>query len=110
MDARHSDLTSSSSVAMFLLGTFAGALIAKVLLTYRAQVYDPASPPQYAPTDDHNTEEMIENGTASMTIRSEHDEYYAGRKLRRTTEQPAGQSPYRASLGDYPFLPRQTTS
>ncbi|KAF7196413.1 hypothetical protein HII31_02141 [Pseudocercospora fuligena] len=61
MDARHWDLTSSSSVGMFLLGAFAGALIAKVVLNYRPQVYDPASPPQYAPNDDRSQEYTEKN-------------------------------------------------
>ncbi|KXT07359.1 hypothetical protein AC578_521 [Pseudocercospora eumusae] len=79
VDARYWDLTSSSSVAMFLLGAFAGALIAKIVLNYRPRVYDPASPPQYAPYyDDYqqHTEDMIEAGSAPLMIHNKSDQYH----------------------------------
>ncbi|EME88153.1 uncharacterized protein MYCFIDRAFT_169831 [Pseudocercospora fijiensis CIRAD86] len=76
--AGNSTWTSSSSVAMFLLGAFAGALVAKVVLNYRAQVYDPESPPQYAPSHDYyyqeSPEDMLETGS---TMRGKSDQYYA---------------------------------
>ncbi|KXS94264.1 hypothetical protein AC579_1584 [Pseudocercospora musae] len=77
-DTQRLDLTSSSSVSMFLLGAFAGALFAKIILNYRHPIYDPASPPQFAPYDEdyqQHTEDMIETG-APLVIHNTSDQYH----------------------------------